>query len=106
MEMAEKRKNKLQTEGCSVVDHLLRKGTLMDEKKKERAAERQASQQVDEELTFKPVTLEYAGRPQLTHGDKCLDLYSRVKPGQYARRNIEERDAEFEDNKLECNFMP
>lgn len=52
------------------------------------------------------MTLEYAGRPQMTHGDKCLDLYSRVRPGQYAKKNIEERDAEFENARVECNFMP
>ena len=76
----------------------------MDEKKKARATEFHAEKDSDEEATFKPVTLEYAGRPQLTHGDKCLDLYSRVKPGQYARKNIEERDAEYENARLECNF--
>ena len=35
-----------------------------------------------------------------------MDLYSRVKQGQYAKRNIEERDAEFENARDECNFMP
>ena len=35
-----------------------------------------------------------------------MDLYSRVKQGQYAKRNIEERDAEFENAREECNFMP
>ena len=60
-----KRKNKMQTEGCSIVEHLYRKGTLMDERKKTRAAETQSKKEAndEEEATFKPQTLEYAGRP-------------------------------------------
>ena len=80
----------------------------MDERKKARAQEtwNARSENEVEQATFSPITLNYAGRPQLTHGDKCLDLYSRVQTGSYARKNIEERDAEFENAKEECNFMP
>lgn len=78
----------------------------MDEKKKARAHEAQAAKEIDEEATFKPVTIDYAGRQMLTSGDKCLDLYSRVNRGQYAKKNIEERDAEFDNAKEDCRFMP
>ena len=38
-EYAMKRRNKMQMEGCDIVEHLYRKGTLMDERKKTRAQE-------------------------------------------------------------------
>ena len=78
-----KRRNKMQTDGCDIVEHLYRKGTLMDERKKARAETLNAKKEIEaEEATFKPVTLEYPGRnQQITSGDKCLDLYSRVKLG-------------------------
>ena len=55
----------------------------MDERKKARAETLNAKKEIEaEEATFKPVTLEYPGRnQQITSGDKCLDLYSRVKSG-------------------------
>ena len=42
----------------------------------------------------------------MTHGDKCLDLYAKVKNGQYAKRNIAEPDAEYEKQKDDCKFRP
>jgi len=35
-----------------------------------------------------------------------LDLYSRVRPGQYAKQNIQEPDQDFEAHKEECAFSP
>lgn len=53
----------------------------MEDKKKNRAMELKAREE-DPEATFKPVTLDYASRSaHVTHGDKCLDLFSRVKGG-------------------------
>ena len=40
------------------------------------------------------------------NGDKCLDLYAKVKPGQYAKRNIQEPDIEYEQGANECKFRP
>ena len=83
----------------------------MESKKQEKAKKFKEDRENDKEATFKPVTLDYSAeinRPlhQLTHGDRCLDLYSRVKPGQYARKNIQEPDPDFEANKHELIFAP
>ena len=59
----------------------MRKATVMEDKKKNRAQELKAKEEDDPEATFKPVTLDYARPSGVTHGDKCLDLYSRVKLG-------------------------
>ena len=107
IEYANNRKKRFDAEGCDIVESLYRKHTVMDKRNKERADAQKAAAEIDVEATFAPVTINYTGsRPQLTHGDKCLDLYSRVRPGQYAKKNIEERDAEFENARVECNFMP
>lgn len=79
----------------------------MDEKKRAKAQEIEWIQQLDPEATFKPKTNNYvSSSQQLTHGDKCIDLYSRVKAGSYARKNNQEVDVEFESNKEECFFTP
>ena len=79
---AEKRKMKLGTDGGDVVDHLYRKAQLEQEKKLEKA-EKVRQAQIDLETTFKPRTLDYPmmSSKTVTSGDKCLDLYSRVRPG-------------------------
>ena len=43
---------------------------------------------------------------EVSHGDKCLDLYLRTKQGAYINKNIEEPDVEFEMAKEECTFRP
>lgn len=106
IEYAEKRRYKMQTSDCDVVEQLYRKNTMMQEKKKMRANDIKQAEEIDEEATFRPKTLNYEGQAQPTHGDKCLDLYSKVKPGQYAKRNIQEPDAEFEKQKNDCSFKP
>ena len=62
----------------------------------------------DDQATFKPIsfTAYYNLQPQVSHGDKCLDLYAKVSKGQYAKQNIEEPDLDFESKKDECNFAP
>lgn len=78
----------------------------MQEKKMEKAAKLQQDREQDPEATFAPKVLDYPMVQQFTHGDKCLDLYARVKHGSYARRNNPQPDTEFESNKTECNFTP
>jgi len=62
------------------------------------------------DCTFKPVTLDYVGvgvKEAPTHGDKCLDLYSRVKKDQYKeKQNKSHVDYEFERMQEECLFTP
>jgi hypothetical protein len=107
LKYAENRKNKLKTEGCDIVEHLLRKNTVMQDKRKVREEKFKENRDFDKEATFKPVTNIYESKKyNVTQGDKCLDLYSRVKPGQYIKKNIEEPDASFEATKHECNFTP
>ena len=76
-------------------------------KRKEKEDKFKESRDFDKEATFKPVTNIYESKKyHATQGDKCLDLYSRVKPGQYIKANIDEPDATFEATKNECNFTP
>jgi hypothetical protein len=60
--------------------------------------------------TFKPQTLDYqpmGGVKEPTHGDKCLDLYSRVKRSQYKeKQNKTKNDYEFGVQEQECTFAP
>ena len=49
-----------------------------------------AANEEEFEVTFKPKTLNYPMAPTASTGDKCIDLYKRVKEGQYAR-NMGER---------------
>ena len=47
------------------------------------------SESIQGGCTFKPVTLDYqpmGGVREPTHGDKCLDLFSRVKKSQYKEK--------------------
>ena len=72
----------MNTAGYDVVDQLLLKQKVMEEKKKDKAQKIIEAREYDEAATFKPVTLNYENRGvQPTHGDRCLDLYSRVRPG-------------------------
>lgn len=62
------------------------------------------------ECTFKPVTLDYQGlgiKEPPTYGDKCIDLYSRIKKDQYKdKQNKSKVDYEFERHQHECLFTP
>ena len=61
----------------------------------------------DGEATFKPKINKYSVGTRETSGDKCLDLYSRVKLGQ--NKNAKGRskfDAEYEKEKDECSHTP
>lgn len=49
--------------------------------------------------TFRPQTLDYSGNgvKESTHGDKCLDLYTRVPKGKYAEKQMKStQEYEFE----------
>lgn len=60
-----------------------------------------------EECTFKPKTLHYNSGAQPSHGDKCLDLYSRVPKGVYKdKRMLTKEEYEFERAKEELTFVP
>ena len=76
-QLASKRKQKLDAQGLHVVDNLYRKATLAEQKKRERAEKMLKEREEDPEATFHPQTLQYERQPGATHGDKCLDLYSR-----------------------------
>ena len=59
----------------------------------------------EQENTYKPVTNEYNSiMVQPTSGDKCLDLYARVRKGQYAE--IKDRDVNGEVQIEERKFKP
>ena len=54
-----------------------------------------AANDEEADATFKPKTLSYPRAATTTSGDKCIDLYKRVKEGQYARnRGPEDPDYE------------
>ena len=61
----------------------------------------------DTEANFKPKTNNYPLAGRETSGDKCLDLYARVKPGQNKdNKGRSQVDAAFENEKEECSFKP
>jgi hypothetical protein len=51
----------------------------------------------NEDATFKPQTNKNKkAKAQPTHGDRCLDLYSRVPNGKYAQKtNVTSEEAEY-----------
>jgi len=56
----------------------------------------EAANQEEENVTFKPKILEYGGVAATNGtGDKCIDLYKRVKEGQYVK-NTGVEDIEYE----------
>lgn len=96
----------MQTDKCDIVQHLYRGQELVAQKKRDKAFQIKELKEKDDELTFKPKTLNYNLPQGLTHGDKCLDLYARVRPGQYAKKNIQEPDLDFNAQRNQCAFSP
>jgi hypothetical protein len=66
------------------------------------------------ECTFLPETLnskkwnkKHPDEPQVTHGDRCIDLYSKKPKGWFAERGHKTaEDYEFERSKEELTFSP
>ena len=91
--LADKQRSKLQGESVgkrtatAVVQHLLAKEKVRAEQKQKKAEAIQKEKEDEQEFTFKPKTNKYMNNKGATSGDKCLDLYSRVKPKQYMEKN-------------------
>ena len=85
--LADKQRGKMQGENngkktaTAVVKHLLMKEQVRAEQKQKKAEAIQKEKEDEQEFTFKPKTNKYPGKGGATSGDKCLDLYSRVKRG-------------------------
>ena len=83
--LADKQRSKLQGESAgkktatAVVQHLLAKEKVRAEQKQKKAEAIQKEREDEQEYTFKPKTNKYMNNKGATSGDKCLDLYSRVK---------------------------
>lgn len=52
--------------------------------------------------------MNYKGsKKQTTHGDRCLDLYARIKHGSYAAKtNVPTEQVEFKKAEKECTHKP
>ena len=109
--LAEKQRTKFGAQAAKtlpsqVVEHILRKETIRQAQNQQKAAELAKLKEDDAEITFKPKTNKYPLARE-TSGDKCLDLYARVKPGHIkektGRTTIE---AEYEKEKEELSFAP
>ena len=61
-----------------------------------------------EGCTFTPTTLNYrTSKTQVTHGDRCMDLYSRKQKGWFKERGHKtQEDYEFERSKGDLTFSP
>jgi hypothetical protein len=61
-----------------------------------------------EQSTFRPQTNhKYTGKQRPTHGDRCLDLFARVKLGGYAAKNpVPKDEIEFKKQEKECTHVP
>lgn len=60
----------------------------------------------DPEATFHPQTLQYERQPGATHGDKCLDLYSRWQTNTKISRLQGEPEALNAKEREECTHRP
>lgn len=85
--LANQARTRVDTEGQhDIVHHLYNKEkhlAAMKQQQIDEAILRKANAE-EEELTFKPKTLNYSGSHHPTSTDRCLDLYRTVKPAQYA----------------------
>ena len=94
-----------------IVDILYQQSEMKSERRQNKTMMdiEKAKELLEQEMTFKPKTNNYESH-QPTSGDKCLDLFARVKVGQYANKrdneeNMQRNDQqEFEQHKaLELN---
>ena len=88
--LAEKQRSKFgaqetKSTATAVVEHMLRKETIRQAQNQQKAQEIAKKKEEDIEVTFKPKTNKYPLSRE-TSGDKCLDLYARVKPGTLAEK--------------------
>jgi len=79
------------------VDHLYKQAEAIEVKKQNRAKAIKEQQLAKEAngATYAPATNNYHTAGTVTSGDKCLDLYARVKPGAYKEKKdmpAEERE--------------
>jgi hypothetical protein len=59
-----------------------------------------------EKATFKPAILKYGNVRQSTE-DRCLQLYARVLPGYYAKKqDVTTDDIEWQRQENECTYVP
>jgi len=110
--IAEENRKKYMNEASATdfVTHILEKDKvrnqkkLLDKKRIQEETEKNALQQ----STFKPQTLNYkSNKKNVSHGDRCLDLYARAKFGCYAaKQNIPTDQIEFQKQKSECSHQP
>ena len=79
--MAMRKRQKMLGENTNVtIVELLLQPTEKNEHLEKQRSDKKKKE--EEECTFKPKTLTYhSGAQQTTHGDKCLDLYSRTQKG-------------------------
>ena len=92
---------------AAVVEHLLAKERVRAEEFKQREQDIRQRKEQDPDATFRPVTNHYPLAARETSGSKCLDLYSRSKPGAMKANNGRSKiDAEFEKEQKECSFKP
>lgn len=99
-----KRQKMLGNKNVTLVEVLLHQTETQDYLEQVR---KEKEQKVNEECTFKPKTLTYHSGAQATHGDKCLDLYSRTQKGQYKEKiGKSQTDYEYEKAQQECTFVP
>lgn len=87
--------------------------SVLYDKEKDRQQQKEAkAKKLKEELdakeqsTFKPFTLNYNSH-QVRKGDRCLELYSRVKPGLYAKKkDVSTDEREWQKQEKECTHAP
>lgn len=108
--IAEEARKKLLGENSSqdIVTQLYEKEKVRSQQKQLLAQEIAQRSLENDQSTFKPQTNHYSsGKQVVTHGDRCLDLYSRVKPGVYAaKNNVATDEAEFKKQEKECTHTP
>ena len=111
--LADKQRGKMQGENngkktaTAVVKHLLMKEQVRAEQKQKKAEAIIKEKEDEQEFTFKPKTNKYPGKGGATSGDKCLDLYSRVKRGQISSKvGKTSLEVEYEREQEECTHQP
>jgi len=106
--LAEKGRGRLDDRGAvDIVDHLYTNEIKRKELKEVMAKQAiaQAAKIEEEEFTFSPKISQYNLPGGHQSGDKCFELYSRVKEGQYLKKKDVE-DYDYERGKDECTGKP
>jgi hypothetical protein len=90
----------------SLIEVLLLPGKGKDEWRKQELDK--LSQKEVEGCSFRPQTLNYqSNNVQETHGDKCIDLFSKKPIGWFKDQNVKTSDdMEFEKVEKELKFKP